>query len=196
MILTVLPIPLPPIHLSMAVDSSAMRGSSLSHSFISPHILHDTGPGWCDMFADEDTWQFGGGSVYAVGGDRSEGSSWSLQSMGAAIGSIGVGVRGMMSRQNSGNTDPAQDQFLDGEVAAIMPHSRQQTLYLSDLIYEPSQIILSMKLLDLIKSRQASLHVFNMWIPYLCAGSHPPSVCILLCPSHPLRSKSCALVIQ
>jgi hypothetical protein len=89
------------------------------------------------MFADEDTWQFGGGSVYAVGGDGSGGSLWSLQSMGAAIGSIGVGVRGIMSRQNSGDTDPAQDRFLDGEVAAVTPHSRRQTSYSSDLIYVP-----------------------------------------------------------
>jgi hypothetical protein len=92
-----------------------------------------------DMFADEDTRDFS--SLYATGG----GSSWSLQSMGAAIGSVGTGIRSMLSRENSGSgrsfhkedpfsagTSLMQDgEFNPYDLAVVRPHSHREGSYTS-----------------------------------------------------------------
>jgi hypothetical protein len=95
--------------------------------------LHDTGPHRRNMFADEDTREFGAGLGYGISRDAS-GSSWSLHSMGAAIGSIGAGVRGILSGQDGyDHSAHASDPFFGDEVAAVRPHSRRQTSYASTL---------------------------------------------------------------
>jgi hypothetical protein len=93
-------------------------------------VLHDTGPHRRDMFVDEDTREFGD-LAYGVSREDS-GSSWSLHSMGAAMSSIGVGVRGIWSGQNNDDID-SSDPFLGGDIAAVRPHGRRQSSYASTL---------------------------------------------------------------
>jgi len=93
-------------------------------------VLRDTGPHRRDMFVDEDTREFG---ELAYGLSREDsGSSWSLHSMGAAMSSIGVGVRGIWSGQNNDDTD-SSDPFLYSNTAVVRPHGHRQSSYASTL---------------------------------------------------------------
>ena len=105
---------------------------NMSNQISSGSLLQDTRRQRRDMFADEDTREFGGRALYGVGGDGSAGSTWSLQSMGAAIG---AGVRVILSRQNSEDVDSGQapDPFLGNDVAAARTHNHRQTSYANTL---------------------------------------------------------------
>lgn len=127
---------------------SAWFGHKESSQLGAGLVLHDNGRQRRDMFADEDR-EFGLGSVYRVGRDGSGGSSWSLRSVGAAIGSVGLGVRGILSRQNSEDarnvlrepSDPFSDNTYSRDdldpygVALIRPQGRRQTSYTSQISY-------------------------------------------------------------
>jgi hypothetical protein len=80
-----------------------------------------------DILADEDTREFGAGPVYGVDRDASGGSTRSVQPVGAAFGSIGAGVRGILSRQNSGDTNSAQpsDPLLGSDATGVLRDVRQ-----------------------------------------------------------------------
>ncbi|KZP31800.1 hypothetical protein FIBSPDRAFT_925631 [Athelia psychrophila] len=107
-------------------------------------ILDDGNRERRDMLADEDTREFGRlGSVYGSGRDGTGGSSFSLRSVGAAIGSMGLGVRGMLSREPSGDvpsfhnrdiSEPFSDSlvFTDldpRDIASARPLNRRETSY-------------------------------------------------------------------
>jgi hypothetical protein len=111
------------------------------------HTLSGTGQQRRDMFADEDTRNFSVDSLYAAGRDGGGGSSWSLQSMSAAIGSVATGIRGMLSRENSvsgrsihreasgpfsdGTSLIREGEFNPHDMAVIRPHARREASYTS-----------------------------------------------------------------
>lgn len=110
------------------------------------HSLNNIGRERRDMFADEDTRDFGAGGVYSGNRDGSGGSSWSLRSVGVALGAVGTGVRGILSRENSDTRSlhrETSDPFADGAslmregsfnpygIAIVRPHARRETSYAS-----------------------------------------------------------------
>jgi hypothetical protein len=122
----------------------SMSSKEVNNHASAGHTSSDSGQQRRDMFADEDTRNFGASSFYAEGRD---GSSWSLQSMGAVIGSVGTGIRGMLSRENSGGdrsirretSDPFSDgtaliqdgEFNPYDVAVVRPHVRREASHAS-----------------------------------------------------------------
>ncbi|KAF7985729.1 hypothetical protein HWV62_2332 [Athelia sp. TMB] len=130
----------------MRSGPSAWFGTKASKINPTPGLVLDDGNRERrDMFADEDTREFGRGSVYGSGGDGNVGSSWSLRSVGAALGSVGLGMRGLLSRENSGDamsfhrrdtSEPFSDTLLftdldPREIAAARPLNRRQASYAS-----------------------------------------------------------------
>lgn len=111
------------------------------------HALNNTGPQRRDMFADEDR-EFGVSQPYGFARDGSGGSSWSIQSVTAAIGTVGSGIRGILSRENSASGHSfhgaeASDPFLAATLlrdvdnpynaASTRPTNRREMSYASTL---------------------------------------------------------------
>lgn len=107
-------------------------------------VLNDASGQRRDMLADEDTREFDLGSIYGgAARDDNGGSSWSMRSVGAALGSVGASVRGILSRENSGDaasfhrrdlSDPLSDALITTDLSSqdiATAYNRRQASYAS-----------------------------------------------------------------